>query len=155
MNPQPMNSNPTYSVLIVEDQEDLRTLLVTIMTRLGGFRTFAAADGVEGLEAVEKYHPDCLVIDVLMPNIDGFQLVKLLRGDPATASIPIIMLTALAQEINQFRGLALGADRYLLKPARPAQVVAAVREALQVTEQQRRAQQQRLAALDPPHASDH
>lgn len=138
------------TVLVVEDQDDLRSLLIDTMTRLGGYRTFGAADGAQGLEAVYECQPDCVIVDVLMPLLDGFQFVQALRGDPQTATIPIIVLTALAQEANQFRGLALGADRYLLKPTRPLELIAAVREVLTVTEAQRQARQRLLAEREPP-----
>ncbi len=138
------------TILIVEDQDDLRSLLIDTMTRLGGFRAIGAADGVAGLEAVMQHAPDCVIVDVLMPQLDGFQFVQAMRGDPQTAAIPLIVLTALAQEANQFRGMALGADKYLLKPARPAQLVAAVREVLAITEAQRHARQELLAQQEPP-----
>lgn len=147
MNP---HAQERCTVLIVEDQDDLRSLLIDTMERLGGFHTVGASDGAVGLEAVMQHMPDCVIVDVLMPQLDGFQFVQAMRGDPQTAGIPLIMLTALAQEANQFRGMALGADKYLLKPARPAQLVAAVREVLAITQAQRHARQERLAAQELP-----
>jgi DNA-binding response OmpR family regulator len=145
-----LNAKSPLTILIVEDQDDLRSLLIDIMERMGGFHTVGAADGLAGLEAVMQHLPDCVIVDVLMPQLDGFQFVQAMRGDPQTATIPLIVLTALAQESNQFRGMALGADKYLLKPARPAQLIAAVREVLAISETQRQARQELLAAQEPP-----
>lgn len=145
-----MSTDARQTVLIVEDQEDLRSLLVDTMERLGGYRTIGAADGVAGLEAAIEHHPDCVIVDVLMPQLDGFQFVQAMRGDPDTAEIPLIVLTALAQEANQFRGMAVGADRYIVKPARPAMLVATIREVLAITEADRQNRRQRLAESDLP-----
>ncbi len=140
-----MNNARQLTVLVVEDQEDLRNLLVATLTRLGHFRVNSAEDGVYGLESVFIDAPDCIIADVLMPRLNGFQFVQALRGDPSTAHIPIIMLTALAQQENQFRGMAFGADYYILKPARPLELVQVVREALHISETDRAARMKRLA----------
>src|SRR5690242_19562703 len=115
-----------YTVLIVDDVPDLLHLLTDGLELLGNFRVVQAANGIEGLEQFFETRPDCVVIDIKMPGLDGYQLVRALRGDPESASTPIIMLTALAQERQQFAGLALGADQYLIKPATPRELVAAV-----------------------------
>jgi DNA-binding response OmpR family regulator len=81
-----------------------------------------------------------------MPGLDGYQLVRALRGDPASAETPLIMLTALAQEQQQFAGLALGADQYLIKPVPPRELVAAVKRALLIGEEDRHARMQALLA---------
>lgn len=145
-----MNPAPRLTILIVEDQPDLRSLLIDTMEKLGGYRAIGASDGVAGLEAAFEYQPDCVIVDVLMPLLDGFQFIQAMRGDPATAAIPLIVLTALAQETRQYQGMASGADKYILKPARPAALVAAVREVLHVTEAQRQMRMRTLAEKEPP-----
>ena len=82
--------------------------------------------------------PDCVIIDVKMPGLDGYQLVRALRGDPDSAATPLILLTALAQEQQQFAGLALGTDQYLIKPVTPREVVSAVARALVIREEDQR-----------------
>ena len=135
-----------YTVLIVDDDPDLLHLLTDGLELLGNFRVVQAANGIEGLEQFFETHPDCVIIDIKMPGLDGYQLVRALRGDPESASTPIIMLTALAQERQQFAGLALGADQYLIKPVTPRELVAAVQRALLIGEAERQAQIQALIA---------
>jgi DNA-binding response OmpR family regulator len=106
------------TVLLVDDNVDLLELLINSLHYIGGFRILNAPDGATGLELAVSERPDCVVIDVMMPGIDGFQLAHALRGDPETAEIPLVMLTALAQEENRLAGLLAGADRYLVKPVR-------------------------------------
>ena len=135
-----------YTVLIVDDDPDLLQLLTDGLELLGNFRVVQAVDGIAGLEQYFEAHPDCVIIDVKMPGLDGYQLVRALRGDPASAETPLIMLTALAQEQQQFAGLALGADQYLIKPVTPRELVAAVKRALVISEEDRHARMQVLLA---------
>src|SRR5215471_7547682 len=97
-----------YTVLIVDDDPDLLQLLTDGLELLGNFTVIPAEDGIQGLELFFDAHPDCVIIDVVMPGLDGYQLVRALRGDPESASTPLIMLTALAQDKNRFVGLAFG-----------------------------------------------
>jgi DNA-binding response OmpR family regulator len=135
-----------YTVLIVDDDPDLLQLITDGLELLGNFRVVQATDGIEGLEQYFAVHPDCVIIDVKMPGLDGYQLVRALRGDPESAGTPLIMLTALAQEQQQFAGLALGADQYLIKPVTPRELVAAVKRAVLIDEEDRRARMQALLA---------
>jgi DNA-binding response OmpR family regulator len=88
--------------------------------------------------------PDCVIIDIMMPGLDGYQLVKALRGDPDSARTPLIFLTALAQERDRFAGLAAGIDQYLVKPVKPQELVAAVKQALGVSDEERSRRQRAL-----------
>src|SRR6478672_9932613 len=101
----------TYTVLIVDDDPDLLQLLTDGLELLGNFRVVQAVDGIQGLEQFFVVRPDCMIIDIKMPGLDGYQLVRALRGDPESAATPLILLTALAQDQHQFAGLALGADQ--------------------------------------------
>jgi DNA-binding response OmpR family regulator len=123
-------SSPVYRVLVVDDDEDLIDLLARSLARIGNFAVTVATDGAEGLECFYNDHPDCMVIDVVMPRINGPQLVRALRGDPESSNIPIVMLTALATQRAEFVGLASGADVYLTKPITPQALAAAVRDAI-------------------------
>ncbi len=135
-----------YTVLIVDDDPDLLQLLTDGLELLGKFTVVRAVDGEQGLERYFEVRPDCVIIDVKMPGLDGYQLVKALRGDPDSAATPLILLTALAQEQQQFAGLASGADQYLIKPITPRELVAAVRRAVLIGEEERRARMQALIA---------
>ncbi len=135
-----------YTVLIVDDDPDLLQLLADGLELLGHFSVVQAKNGEQALEQYFQVRPDCMVIDVKMPGLDGYRLVQALRGDADSAATPLILLTALAQEKQQFAGLALGADRYLVKPVPPYELVAAVQEAVTISEAERREQLQSLLA---------
>jgi DNA-binding response OmpR family regulator len=130
----------------VDDDPDLLQLLTDGLELLGNFRVVQAVDGIQGLEQFFAVRPDCVIIDIKMPGLDGYQLVRALRGDQETAETPLIMLTALAQEQQQFAGLALGADHYLIKPVTPRELVAAVRQAVLIGEKDRSTQMETLIA---------
>lgn len=137
-------STTRYTVLVVDDDQDLLHLLADGLELLGNFHVVTATNGIEGLEYFFEIRPDCMIIDVKMPGLDGYQLVRALRGDPESASTPLILLSALAQEQNQLAGLALGADDYLVKLVDIYEVVAAVQRAVHVSATER---EQRMHAL--------
>lgn len=128
---------PPITVLIVDDNPELLDILAEGLALAGPFAVITALDGERGIEQCLAHHPDCMVIDVKMPGLTGYQLVRLLRGDPETADIPLILLTALAQDYERFAGLAAGTDRYLIKPVTPRELAAAIREVLALSAQER------------------
>jgi DNA-binding response OmpR family regulator len=133
-----------YRVLIVDDNRDLLDLITTSLTMLGDYTVVSADNGGDGLSLAMELRPDCAVIDVKMPGIDGYQVVRALRGDPATASIPLIILTALTQDHYRIAGLLAGADRYLTKPVTPTALVETIYEVVSLSESERA---RRLQAL--------
>lgn len=142
-----MTAEPgTHTVLLIDDNVELLRALERSLTLMSNMRVVTAQDGAEGLEQFFTVHPDCVVIDVRMPELDGYQLVRALRGDPASASTPLIILTAMAQERDRMAGLAAGSDIYLVKPVRPQDLMDAIEQALNVTDEQRL--QRRQALLD-------
>ena len=112
-------------VLVVEDNADMRDHLVKLLAR--HYEVFAVEDGRRGLDTARALMPDLVLTDVMMPGLDGFGLVKALRNGPATAGIPIIMLSARAGPESAIEGLAAGADDYLIKPFSAQELVARVR----------------------------
>ena len=116
-------------VLVVEDEPDIRNLVVHHLTR-EGFRCRVAASGAEALARVRTATPDLVVLDLMLPEMDGLEVCRRLRADPATAAIPIIMLTAKADEVDRVVGLEMGADDYVAKPFSPKELVARVRAVL-------------------------
>jgi DNA-binding response OmpR family regulator len=109
-------SNPaSKKILIVEDEPDILKL-VTLYLEKEGYRTVSAASGMEGLRQVKQEKPDLVVLDLMLPEIDGLEVCRRLRSVPATAMLPIIMLTAKAEESDTIIGLELGADDYVTKP---------------------------------------
>ena len=137
-------NRPRYTILVVDDDAALLQTLTDGLELLGDFHVEQATNGDEGLERFYEKRPDCMIIDVKMPGLNGYQLVRVLRGDPDSAATPLIMLTALAEEKQQFAGLAGGADQYLVKPVMPSELVTAVQRALAVSEQDRARQMQTL-----------
>ncbi|HTO12716.1 MAG TPA: response regulator [Candidatus Binatia bacterium] len=119
-------------VLVVEDEPDIRSLIVHHLER-EGFRCRTAGSGGEALARVRSSLPDLVVLDLMLPGMDGLEVCRRLRGDPATAGVPIIMLTAKADEVDRIVGLELGADDYLAKPFSTKELVARVRAVLRRT----------------------
>jgi DNA-binding response OmpR family regulator len=119
-----------YKIAIIEDEPFLATMYVTKF-ELENFTVFRAADGQEGLEIIQTQKPDIVLLDVVMPKVDGFEVLRQLRTDSATASLPVILLTNLGQRSDIEKGLSLGASDYVIKANyTPAQVVAKVKEYL-------------------------
>jgi CheY-like chemotaxis protein len=139
-----MGSQTAATLLLVDDNTDLLNMLTLALKTLGNYNIERATDGVGGLEQAVNIRPDCIIIDILMPGLDGYQLVRALRGDPETADIPLVILTAVAHDKGQFSGLAAGADQYLTKPASPQSLIAAIQQAMALNQQER---DRRLRAL--------
>jgi two-component system phosphate regulon response regulator PhoB len=116
-------------VLVVDDESDIRALVVHHLTR-EGFGTRTATTGPEALQEVRHRRPDLVVLDLMLPGLDGLEVCRRLRTDAATAAVPIIMLTAKAEEVDRIVGLELGADDYVVKPFSPKELVARVRAVL-------------------------
>ncbi|MCG9893852.1 MAG: response regulator [Fimbriimonadaceae bacterium] len=95
-----------------------------------GYQVVTAFDGKDGLEKVAAEKPALLVLDVMMPYMNGFEVLKALKRDPATADLPVIMLTAKAQDKDVFEGYSYGADMYLTKPFNPKELITFVRRIL-------------------------
>ena len=122
-------------ILIIEDERDILDLVRHYLEK-EGFRTRTAADGGAGLTAARQERPDLIVLDLMLPGMDGLELCKKLRADPATVLTPVIMLTAKADETDRIVGLELGADDYLTKPFSPKELVARVKALLRRAKQQ-------------------
>ena len=116
-------------ILVVEDEPDIREL-VRYNLEQEGFRVVEAADGERALEIVRKEKPALLILDLMLPGMDGLRLCRMLRERPETAGLPIVMLTARAAEIDRVLGLEMGADDYVTKPFSPRELVARVRAVL-------------------------
>jgi DNA-binding response OmpR family regulator len=116
-------------VLVVEDDADIAQLLVHYLDK-AGLTTEVVTSGRDALAAIASRPPDLLVLDLMLPQVDGLEVCRLTRSNEATASIPIIMLTARAEESDRIVGLELGADDYLAKPFSPNELVARVRALL-------------------------
>ncbi|MFA5099440.1 MAG: response regulator [Candidatus Omnitrophota bacterium] len=119
-------------VLIVDDEKDI-VKMIDYNLKKEGYRTVACYDGEDALSAVAKEHPDLVLLDLMLPGIDGLEICKNVKNDPKTAALPIIMLTAKSQETDKIVGLELGADDYITKPFSPRELVARIKAVLRRT----------------------
>jgi DNA-binding response OmpR family regulator len=133
-------------VLVVEDDPDIALLLARSLTR-AGFAVDQISSGAEVLPTLRRALPDLLLLDLMLPGLGGIEICRALRADPATAALPIIMLTARAEESDRIVGLELGADDYITKPFSPNEVVARVRALLRRTARPEGRRQLRHGAL--------
>ncbi len=120
------------NILVVDDEPDL-VELVSYNLKKEGFRVTTASNGEEGLEKILKGPVDLLVLDLMLPGIQGVEVCRMIRRNPKTESLPIIMLTARSDMSDKIRGLETGADDYMTKPFNPAELTARVRSLLRRT----------------------
>ncbi len=118
-------------ILVIEDQADIRRLIRWSLEELEDIEVFEAANGRLGLDAVRAFRPELVLLDVMMPgDLDGLQVCEQLRRDPATATLPVVLLTARAQASDRLAGERAGADDYLAKPFSPMVLVQTVQRLL-------------------------
>jgi DNA-binding response OmpR family regulator len=116
-------------VLIIEDEPHIVLSLEFLLQR-EGYEVAAAGDGEEGLALARRFRPDVVLLDIMLPGRSGYEVCRAIKADPEMASVPVIMLTAKAQEVERVKGLGLGAAAYLAKPFGNIEVLEAVRAAL-------------------------
>lgn len=117
-------------ILVVDDERHIVRLVEVNLAR-AGYEVVTAFDGIEALEAVKEHKPDMLVLDVMMPRMDGFEVLKNLQADPGYQDIPVIMLTAKAQDADIFKGWQSGVSSYLTKPFNPKELLVFVERIFQ------------------------
>ncbi|MCA9922119.1 MAG: response regulator [Anaerolineales bacterium] len=118
-----------FKILVVDDDPNVRVLLRQMLA-LRGFEVIEAEDGIDALAKVEEAKPDAVVLDVMMPDVDGITVCKRLRSQPQTVNLPIIMLSGKVHPEAIEEGFQAGADRYLRKPIPLADLIATIRELL-------------------------
>lgn len=116
-------------ILVVDDELDILTLL-TYNLEKSGFKTLQAKDGPEAIELVKKEKPDLIILDLMLPSMEGTEVCKVIKGREDTSHIPIIMLTAKGDEIDRIVGLELGADDYITKPFSPRELILRIKAVL-------------------------
>jgi|SRR5579875_310295 len=112
-------------VLVVDDDDVIRQL-ISVNLELEGFEVHTATDGLDALDRAKEVKPDVVTLDVMMPRLDGWGAAERLRADPETRGIPIVLLSARAQEADLQRGERIGVDAYLTKPFDPDELIAVV-----------------------------
>ena len=122
-------SMPGKKIMAVDDERHIVRLIQVNLER-SGYQVVTAFDGQEALRKVETEKPDVIVLDVMMPKMDGFEVLKRLQANPDTREIPVIMLTAKAQDADVFRGWSSGVSAYLTKPFNPLELITFVKRIL-------------------------
>jgi two-component system phosphate regulon response regulator PhoB len=139
------------TILIVEDERDVVDLLILNLRKAGGFAISVAADGAAGLQKARTEKPAFVILDLMLPKMSGLEVCKVLKNDPETRHIPIMMLTAKAEEIDRIVGLEFGADDYVTKPFSPREVLLRIQAIMRRGET--KSDEQRLTAgsitIDP------
>src|SRR5262245_18568844 len=123
--------NQQASILVVDDQAPNRKLLADLLTR-SGYRVETATGGHEALDKIRALQPDLVLLDVVMPDLSGYEVCKALRADPATGVLPVVMVTALGPAQERVKGLEAGADDFLSKPINVPELLARVRSLLRI-----------------------
>jgi len=113
------------SILVIEDEDRLRENIAQIL-EFGDYQVYLAGSGMTGIELAHQHHPDLILCDIMMKQVDGFGVLEELRGDPSTAKIPFIFVTAKADRESMRHGMELGADDYVTKPFTTTELLNAV-----------------------------
>ena len=136
------------NILIIEDESDVADLL-EMGLRKAGFKTTTAVDGPTGLQKARDNRPDFIILDLMLPKMSGLEVCRILKGDAGTAHIPILMLTAKAEEIDRIVGLEFGADDYVTKPFSPREVTLRIRAILRRGEKAEETLKAGSISIDP------
>lgn len=135
-------------VLVIDDSPMIVEYIRSVVSMIGSYDVVVAYDGVDGLESFYRERPDCVIVDVKMPRMDGYQVVRCIRGDTASAHTPLIILSALTEESDQLTGLLSGVDEYLAKPFKPSALCASLERVMNITPEERVHRIENLAAAD-------
>jgi len=117
-------------ILVVEDDRSIQMVLELVLSRVAKCQVLVASDGREGLSKIQEHKPDVVLLDLMMPGMDGFEVCQRSKADEATRHIPIIFLTAQPQPASVARAMALGAAGYIVKPFDPIKIIDQINEAL-------------------------
>ncbi|HEU0026996.1 MAG TPA: response regulator [Ktedonobacterales bacterium] len=146
----PSGNQRMRKVLVIDDNATIVELVRHAMLQRGGFEVIVAYNGVEGLEQFYRERPDCVVVDVKMPELDGFKVVRAIRGDTSSANTPLVILSALHGEDETLTGLLSGVDAYVPKPFAPSLLVATLDRVMAITPDERSERIERLASAGEP-----
>lgn len=139
-------SNEGKTILVIDDEQDVIDMLTLSLSK-AGLKVRSATDGVAGLTKARQEQPALIVLDLMMPKMPGLEVCKLLKADPTTQTIPIIMLTAKAEEIDRVLGLEVGADDYVTKPFSPRELSLRISAVLRRGSPASESQQLRVGAI--------
>jgi len=132
-------------VLVIDDDPTILELIRHALGRIDRYEVVTAVNGADGLQSYFDAQPDCVIVDIGMPVMDGFQFVRAIRGHSVSANTPIIVLSALTDDAHQTTGALSGVDEYIAKPFKVSVLCAALERALQITPEERERRIQDLA----------
>lgn len=141
---------PSRKILVIDDTRSIVLYITHVLLSLGYTDIITADNGIDGLELFYRDRPDCVIVDVLMPGLDGYQVVRTIRGDSSTANTPLIILSAMQQDDQQLTGLLSGVDEYMGKPVKREELGAALDRVMKITPAEREQRMKRLAYGDRP-----
>ena len=116
-------------VLVVEDSPPQREMISAFLTGIG-LAVTSAGDGVEALEQIKRSRPDIVVLDIVMPRMNGYELCRRIKTDPKTQEVPVVMCSTKGEEFDRYWGMRQGADAYIAKPFQPQELVGTVKQLL-------------------------
>lgn len=149
-----VGSAQNKKVLVIDDNPTIVELIRHAVGLQGKYDVVVAYDGVQGLERFYNERPDCVIVDVKMPRMDGYQVVRCLRGDSTSAHTPLIILSAMYEEDDRLTGLLSGVDEYLPKPFKPSVLYATLERVMRITPEEREQRIQQLAIADSPNSGE-
>jgi twitching motility two-component system response regulator PilH len=117
------------TILIVEDSIFQREMMTDLL-KANGLKVTHASDGAEALEAIHKAPPDLVVLDIVMPRMNGYELCRRLKSDPKTQNVPVVMCSSKGEEFDRYWGMKQGADAYIAKPFQPTELVGTIKQLL-------------------------
>lgn len=117
------------TVLVVEDSLSQREMITDLLRKIG-LKVSTAGDGLEALESIQSHTPDVIVLDIVMPRMNGYELCRKLKADPATQHVPVVLCSSKGEEFDRYWGMKQGADAYIAKPFQPAELVGTVKQLL-------------------------
>lgn len=125
-------TNRMSTVLIVDDSSALREMIAGLLIK-AGLTILEAKDGAEAQQKIEASPPDLVVLDIVMPNMNGYELCRWIKNNPATKDIPVVICSSKGEEYDRYWGIRQGADAYIAKPFRPTEMIETVKQLLRGT----------------------
>jgi twitching motility two-component system response regulator PilH len=116
-------------ILVVEDSLSQREMISELLKK-SGLNVEVAGDGVEALENLKKFSPDLIVLDIVMPRMNGYELCRRIKSDPKTQDVPVVMCSSKGEEFDRYWGMKQGADAYIAKPFQPTELIGTIRQLL-------------------------
>lgn len=116
-------------VLLVEDSQVQREMISNLL-KDNGLKVTVACDGVEALEHIQRSSPDLVVLDIIMPRMNGYEVCRRLKSDPRTKNVPVVMCSSKGEEFDRYWGMKQGADAYIAKPFQPVELIGTIKQLL-------------------------